>query len=154
MITILEYALLSQEVYGYGKNKAQYRFFLDYMMKLKGWVRPPDSIPFQPMANANFYAELWIKKKKKEAVVVFRGSSTIDNFLEDIKSWYPNVVFNEHTDNKPQKYYRLANVYAHQFTAYCATATAQDCKFNRSAARKAICCTCQSSVFWGEGLLA
>lgn len=118
MISILEYALLANKVYGLHKNTSDSNFFYNYMTGTHGWRLVPDYIPFQPSPGNPFYAELWRNRQNSEAVLVFRGTHNWDNVMTDIKSWYPDVLFNEEKESVPQKYFRLATVYYHEVLSY------------------------------------
>lgn len=110
MAKILEYALLSQESYGFEKSEGDSDHFFNFYMR-SSWNDHSSFIPYSPIKASPFYAQFWVKKDGSEAVIVIRGTDDLDNVLVDIKSWYPDVVFNNHTDNCPQRYFRLASAY-------------------------------------------
>ncbi len=117
MAKVLEYALFSQEAYGFKQDEVESRNFFKSFLENK-WSGRNQYLPHPPIKGADFYAELWVKKDKSEAVIAIRGTANFDNIWTDIKSWYPDVVFNDHEDNKPQHYYRLATVYYHKCLDY------------------------------------
>ncbi len=117
MAKVLEYALFSQKAYEY-KNNSQSAAFFNAWMKQYAWNAASDKIPHAPLPNADFYPEFWIKQDSSEAVIAIRGTANFDNVLTDIKTWYPDIVFNDRNDNLPQHYFRLANVYYHKCLDY------------------------------------
>ena len=118
MPKVLECALFSQECYGYAPGSKASKYFGEYIRKVRGWSDISTNIPHAPPKNAEFYAQLWYRKKDNGAVIAIRGTANFDNLKTDIKSWYPDVVFNDREDNIPQHYFRLANVYYHKCLDY------------------------------------
>ena len=126
MLTILDYALLSQHIYHPERSLTRLKPRDSKLGKgYEGWVRFTDVDP-KMHSSSNFFAQLYVKFQDglaREAVVAIRGTvvGRLDNDVEDIVSWWSDVLAEGGADRLPGylspaiKFYYEAKAYVRHY---------------------------------------